>query len=77
MPSRHRPGWSLILPRWRVIEKCGFQWIGAGLTRSRLLASSVPVDKFRLDRTLWASLKAWRDPILRRSAPKVVIGSLA
>ena len=61
----------------RVIEKCGFQWIGAGLTRSRLLASSVPVDKFRLDRTLWASLKAWRDPILRRSAPKVVIGSLA
>jgi RimJ/RimL family protein N-acetyltransferase len=58
----------------RVIEKCGFQWIGAGLTRSRLLASSVPVDKFRIDRTLWASLKAWRDPILRRSAPKVVIG---
>lgn len=58
----------------RVIEKCGFQWIGAGLTRSRLLASSVPVDKFRLDRPLWASLKAWRDPILRRSAPKVVIG---
>jgi RimJ/RimL family protein N-acetyltransferase len=58
----------------RVIEKCGFQWIGAGLTRSRLLASSVPVDKFRLDRTLWASLKAWRDPILRRSAPKVLIG---
>lgn len=57
----------------RVIEKCGFQWIGAGLTRSRLLASSVPVDKFRLERAVWTSLKAWRDPILRRSAPKVVI----
>ena len=58
----------------RVIEKCGFQWVGAGLTRSRLLASSVPVDKFLLDRSVWTSLKAWRDPILRRSAPKVVIG---
>lgn len=58
----------------RVIEKCGFQWIGAGLTRSRLLASSVPVDKFRLERRVWASLKAWRDPILRRSMPKVVVG---
>ncbi|WP_163484711.1 GNAT family N-acetyltransferase, partial [Escherichia coli] len=38
----------------RVIEKCGFQWVGAGLTRSRLLASSVPVDKFQLDRSVWA-----------------------
>ncbi|QCK85220.1 GNAT family N-acetyltransferase [Phreatobacter aquaticus] len=54
----------------RVIEKCGFQWIGVGLMRSRLLASSVPVDKFRLDRSTWASIKAWRDPILRRSVPE-------
>jgi RimJ/RimL family protein N-acetyltransferase len=43
----------------RVLEKCGFQWTGAGLLRSRALNSSVPVDRFRLDRGLWASLKSW------------------
>ncbi len=43
----------------RVLEKCGFQWTGAGLGRVRALASSVPVDRFRLDRRLWASLKSW------------------
>jgi RimJ/RimL family protein N-acetyltransferase len=43
----------------RVLEKCGFQWIGAGLCRVRALASSAPVDRFRLDRGLWASLKRW------------------
>jgi RimJ/RimL family protein N-acetyltransferase len=43
----------------RVLEKCGFQWTGAGLCRVRALASSVPVDRFRLDRGLWASLKSW------------------
>ena len=43
----------------RVLEKCGFQWTGAGLCRIRALASSAPVDRFRLDRGLWASLKSW------------------
>jgi RimJ/RimL family protein N-acetyltransferase len=43
----------------RVLEKCGFQWTGAGLGRSRALNSSVPIDRFRLDRGLWASLKSW------------------
>jgi RimJ/RimL family protein N-acetyltransferase len=43
----------------RVLEKCGFQWTGAGLCRVRALSSSVPVDRFRLDRGLWASLKSW------------------
>ena len=43
----------------RVLEKCGFQWTGAGLLRIRALASSAPVDRFRLDRGLWASLKSW------------------
>lgn len=56
----------------RVIEKCGFQWVGVGLMRSRLLASSVPVDKFRLERSTWASIKAWRDPIRRRNAAQVL-----
>jgi RimJ/RimL family protein N-acetyltransferase len=43
----------------RVLEKCGFQWTGVALTRVRALASSVPVDRFRLDRGLWTSLKSW------------------
>jgi RimJ/RimL family protein N-acetyltransferase len=43
----------------RVLEKCGFQWTGIGLYRVRAIASSVPVDRFRLDRGLWASLKGW------------------
>ena len=43
----------------RVLEKCGFQWTGAGLLRIRALSSSAPIDRFRLDRRLWASLKSW------------------
>ena len=43
----------------RVLEKCGFQWTGVVLQRIRALASSAPVDRFRLDRGLWASLKSW------------------
>ena len=34
----------------RVLEKCGFEWTGVGLYRIRALASSAPVDRFRLDR---------------------------
>ena len=44
----------------RVLEKCGFQWTGVGLHRIRALASSAPIDRFRLDRGIWASLKSWR-----------------
>jgi RimJ/RimL family protein N-acetyltransferase len=43
----------------RVLEKCGFQWTGVGLYRIRALRSSAPIDRFRLDRGLWASLKNW------------------
>jgi RimJ/RimL family protein N-acetyltransferase len=43
----------------RVLEKCGFQWTGAGLLRVRAISSSAPIDRFRLDRGLWASLKSW------------------
>ncbi|BBF94684.1 N-acetyltransferase GCN5 [Blastochloris tepida] len=43
----------------RVLEKCGFQWTGVGLTRVKALGASVPVDRFRLDRKTWASLRAW------------------
>ena len=43
----------------RVLEKCGFQWSGVVLLRIHAIASSAPVDRFRLDRGLWASLKSW------------------
>jgi RimJ/RimL family protein N-acetyltransferase len=34
----------------RVLEKCGFRWTGVGLRRIRAISSSVPVDKFLLER---------------------------
>ncbi|HEV3371542.1 MAG TPA: GNAT family N-acetyltransferase [Xanthobacteraceae bacterium] len=43
----------------RVLEKCGFQWTGVSLIRIHALRSSAPVDCFRLDRGLWASLRSW------------------
>ena len=43
----------------RVLEKCGFQWTGVGLYRIRAMNSSVPCDRFRLDRGIWTSLKSW------------------
>lgn len=43
----------------RVLEKCGFQWTGVGLYRIRSIASSAPIDRFRLDRGIWSSLKSW------------------
>ncbi|MCX7312839.1 MAG: GNAT family N-acetyltransferase [Alphaproteobacteria bacterium] len=49
----------------RVLEMCGFQWTGAGLLRIRALSSSAPIDRFRLDRGLWASLKSWGQAKLR------------
>jgi len=42
-----------------VLEKCGFQWTGVALHRFEVLASSAPVDTFRLPRNGWASLKSW------------------
>jgi RimJ/RimL family protein N-acetyltransferase len=52
----------------RVLEKCGFQWTGVGLGRVRALNSSAPIDKFRLDRGLWASLKSWGRGVSTRVA---------
>jgi RimJ/RimL family protein N-acetyltransferase len=45
----------------RVLEKCGFQWTGVGLYRIRAIASSAPIDRFRLERRIWSSLKSWRE----------------
>ena len=46
-------------PSRRVLEKCGFQWSGVGLCRIRAIGSSVPVDRFRLERGIWTALKSW------------------
>jgi RimJ/RimL family protein N-acetyltransferase len=43
----------------RVLEKCGFQWTSVRLSRIRAINSAAPIDRFRLDRRLWASLKSW------------------
>jgi RimJ/RimL family protein N-acetyltransferase len=45
----------------RILEKCGFQWTGVGLCRIRALATSAPIDRFRLDRGLWNALRRWHD----------------
>ncbi len=43
----------------RVLEKCGFQWTGVGLYRIKAINSSAPIDRFRLDRGIWAAIKGW------------------
>jgi RimJ/RimL family protein N-acetyltransferase len=43
----------------RVLEKCGFQWTGVGLYRINSIKSSAPIDRFRLERSIWSALKAW------------------
>ncbi len=45
----------------RVMEKCGFQYVGQGMGPSLFLRGMVPVDRFRLERRVWQSLKEWRE----------------
>ncbi|MES2751293.1 MAG: GNAT family N-acetyltransferase [Pseudomonadota bacterium] len=48
-----------------VLEKCGFQWTGVELHRFIALGSSTPVDRFKLERGVWASLKSWSNSTRR------------
>ena len=48
-----------------ILEKCGFQWSGVELHRFEALGSSTPVDRFRLSRSVWSSLKSWASSIRR------------
>jgi RimJ/RimL family protein N-acetyltransferase len=43
----------------RVIHKCGFQYAGQGMLHS-IVAGQVPVERYRLDRKTWVSLRTWR-----------------
>jgi RimJ/RimL family protein N-acetyltransferase len=42
-----------------ILEKCGFQWSGVELHRFEAIGSSTPVDCFKLNRSVWSSLKNW------------------
>ncbi|TIM22129.1 MAG: GNAT family N-acetyltransferase [Mesorhizobium sp.] len=42
----------------RVIHKCGFQYAGQGMLNS-IVAGQVPVERYRLDRKTWKSLRNW------------------
>lgn len=42
----------------RVVHKCGFQYAGQGMIDS-IVAGRVPVERYRLDRKAWASLRSW------------------
>lgn len=43
----------------RLMEKCGFQARERGMARSVALRGAVPVERFALDRRVWASLRSW------------------
>ncbi|MEH6951596.1 GNAT family N-acetyltransferase [Nitrobacter sp. NHB1] len=59
-------GARVVNPKSRnVLEKCGFQWSGVELHRFRALGSSTPVDRFRLTRGVWSSLKNWSNAARR------------
>jgi RimJ/RimL family protein N-acetyltransferase len=46
-------------PSRRVLEKCGFQYAGAGMCDCNALNSTVPSEEFVLERSVWESLKRW------------------
>ncbi|MFJ5488031.1 GNAT family N-acetyltransferase, partial [Hansschlegelia beijingensis] len=48
-----------------VLERCGFQWAGAGHMRAQTSGGPVPVDRFRLEREVFFSLKAWGEAAIR------------
>jgi RimJ/RimL family protein N-acetyltransferase len=50
-----------------ILEKCGFQWSGVELHRFEALGCSSPVDRFRLSKSVWSSLKHWGSSV-RKSA---------
>ena len=45
----------------RVLEKCGFAHTGAGLEGAPARGGMVPCDRFRLERSAWASRRALQE----------------
>lgn len=52
----------------RVLEKSGFQYAGQGMGPSLYFRGMVPIDRFRLDRSTWASLKNWANSAVASEA---------
>jgi RimJ/RimL family protein N-acetyltransferase len=42
-----------------VLEKCGFNWTSVEINRFLALGSSTPVDRFKLERSVWSSIRNW------------------
>jgi RimJ/RimL family protein N-acetyltransferase len=42
----------------RVIQKCGFQYVGQGMMHS-VFAGKVPIERYVLDRRTWIALRSW------------------
>ena len=53
----------------RVLEKSGFQFAGSSMLERPAWRDLVPVDRFRLERSNWESLKNWRMPVLTMDRP--------
>jgi RimJ/RimL family protein N-acetyltransferase len=54
----------------RVLEKCGFAFQGSGLMEFAARGGVFPVERFRLDRRAWASLKSWGPAGMVRRLPQ-------
>jgi RimJ/RimL family protein N-acetyltransferase len=52
-------------PSRRVMEKCGLRYINSGLRHAPARGGALPIDRFCLTQTDWASFKAWRPAIVR------------
>jgi RimJ/RimL family protein N-acetyltransferase len=46
----------------RVLQKCGFSWIGSGLQTFPARGGVFAVERFELRRRTWSSLRAWAAP---------------
>lgn len=43
----------------RILQKCGFQFLSTGINHCLAENSQVPIEIYRLERTIWASLRNW------------------
>ncbi|WP_413990543.1 GNAT family N-acetyltransferase [Labrys okinawensis] len=53
----------------RVMEKCGLRYVNSGLRHAPARGGALPIDRFSLTRSDWASFKAWRPAIVRGMTP--------
>ncbi len=53
----------------RVLERCGFQPTGSDFLALPAWNGAVPVETYRLTRSLWSSLKGWRTPVPQAREP--------